>query len=308
MEGMKKWTIITLKLQITYKKKYSNIVFRTIPVDIKTTDLKNDLNDIVNEYIILVEDESPVDKVELLNRTDNIQEVNNKLKPLNKIRMKQSGVGIYDGYDKQEWDTNTGRCVFDYIIHKYGNIDGFKKVCNYESLCKIFYEIDDNEVNNCNELLKIGVNTNEIKRFCDKFDIPMYAVDEIENTFTQYIPSNRNKKCPALIYRLSNTHFYPINDNDKIKSIVKITSMINNINSDMIETYKPKEEADKIDDDIKDKLENVVFVDDINTTLLGMLNDGKIPDKIKLNDKQLVSFYIGKIKLKILIWLKEKKQ
>ena len=287
---------ITLKLRITYKKKYSNIVFRTIPVDIKTTDLKNDLNDIVNQYIIEVEDESPVDKVELLNRTDNIQEVNNKLKPLNKIRMKQSGVGIYDGYDKQEWDTNTGRCVFDYIIHKYGNIDGFKKVCNYESLCKIFYDIDDNEVNNCNELLKIGVNTNEIKRFCEEFNIPMYAVDEIENTFTQYIPSNRNKKCPALIYRLSNTHFYPINDNDKIKSIVKITSMINNINSDMIETYKPKEEADKIDDDIKDKLENVVFVDDINITLLGMLNDGKIPDKIKLNDKQLVSFYIGKIK------------
>jgi hypothetical protein len=287
---------ITLKLRITYKKKYSNIVFRTIPVDIKTTDLKNDLDDFVSKYIILVEDESPVDKVELLNRTDNIQEVNNKLKPLNKIRMKQSGVGIYDGYDKQEWDTNTGRCVFDYIIHKYGNIDGFKKVCNYESLCKIFYDIDDNEVNNCNELLKIGVNTNEIKRFCEEFNIPMYAVDEIENTFTQYIPSNRNKKCPALIYRLSNTHFYPINDNDKIKSIVKITSMINNINSDMIETYKPKEEADKIDDDIKDKLENVVFVDDINTTLLGMLNDGKIPDKIKLNDKQLVSFYIGKIK------------
>jgi hypothetical protein len=290
---------ITLKMRITYKKKYSNIVFRTIPVDIKSTSMKEDLNDIVNQYLEDVNDESPVDKVELLNRTDNIKEVNNKIKPLDKIRMKQSGVGIYDGYDNQEWDTNTGRCVFDYIIYRYGNIKGFKKICNYQSLCEIFYDIDEEDAgNDCNELLKIGVNTNEIMRLCKKVGVPMYAVDEIENTFSQFIPKNANRKAPALIYRLSNTHFYPINDTNKIKSIVKITSMINNVNSDMIENYKPKpkKEDDKANDDIKDKLENVVFVDNIGTKLLEMLNDGKIPDKLKLNDKQLVSFYIGKIK------------
>ena len=287
---------ITLKLQITYKKKYSSIVFRTIPIDIKSTNIKADLNDMVNEYLEGVEDESPVNMVELLNRTDNIKEVNNKVKPLNKIRMKQAGVVIYDGYDNQEWDSNTGRCVFDYIKYRYGNIDGFKKICNDESLCNIFYDIDDDddEVNNCNELLKIGVNTNEIKRFCDKFNIPMYAVDEIENTFTQFIPKNRNKKCPAMIYRLSNNHFYPINDTNKIQSIIKITSMINNMSSDIIETYKPKKEDEG--DDIKDKLENVRFVENIGDKLLEVLNEGKIPVKLQLKDKQLVSFYIGKIK------------
>ena len=293
---------ITLKLRITYKKKYSNIVFRTIPVDIKTTNMKEDLNDIVNVYIQGVEDESPVDRVELLNRTDNIKEVNNKLKPLNKIRMKQAGVGIYDGYDKQEWSTNTGRCVFDWIIYRYGNIKGFKKVCNYESLCNIFYDIDDDdndddEVNNPLDLLEVGVNTNNIKRFCEKFDIPMYAVDEIENTFTQFIPKIPNKKCPAFIYLLSNTHIYPINDKDKIKSIVKITSMINNVNSDIIESYNHKKEGvDKIDDDNKDKLENITFVDNVGDKLLEVLNDGKIPVKLNLKDKQLVSFNIGKMK------------
>ena len=298
---------ITTKIRILYKKKllsglpYIENRITTLPIDIKTTNLKNDLNDIVNVYIQEVEDESPVDTVELLNRNDNIQEVNNKLKPLNKIRMKQSGVGIYDGYDNQEWDTNTGRCVFDYIIYKYGNIDGFKKVCNYESLCEIFYNIDEEDAgNDCNELLKIGVNTNETKRFCEKFNIPMYAVDEIENTFSQFIPKNANRKAPALIYRVSNTHFYPINDTNKIKSIVKITSMINNINSDMIETYKHKpkktEGSGTPKEEVKDKLENVVFVDNIGDKLLEMLNNGKIPDKLKLNDKQLVSFYIGKIK------------
>ena len=52
--------------------------------------------------------------------------------------MKEAGAGIYDGYAGQEWNTNTGRCVFDYntgrcvfdYVYKYGNIDGFKKICN----------------------------------------------------------------------------------------------------------------------------------------------------------------------------------
>jgi hypothetical protein len=294
---------ITLYLRIKYKKDLKSgepqikDVFRTIPVDIKSTNIKTDLNDMVNEYIIEVEDESPVDTVKLLNRTDNIKEVNNKVKPLNKIRMKQAGVGIYDGYDNQEWSTNTGRCVFDYIKYRYGNIKGFKTVCNDdESLCKIFYDIDDDEdeVNNPLDLLNVGVNTNNIKRFCEKFNIPMYAIDEIENTFSQFIPKNRNKNAPAFIYLLSNTHIYPINDTNKIKSIVKITSMINNIKSDIIETYKPKKEDEG--DDIKDKLENVRFVENIGDKLLEVLNEGKIPVKLQLKDKQLVSFYIGKIK------------
>jgi hypothetical protein len=269
-----------------------------IDVKVNEEELENALLDIINEYIEEVIEESDVETADLINRKDSIQIVNNnKIKPLNKIRMKQSGVGIYDGYDNQEWSTNTGRCVFDYIKYRYGNIKGFKTVCNdNESLCKIFYDIDDDEdeVNNPLDLLNVGVNTNNIKRFCEKFNIPMYAIDEIENTFSQFIPKNRNKNAPAFIYLLSNTHIYPINDTNKIKSIVKITSMINNVNSDIIETYKPKKEDEG--DDIKDKLENVVFVDNIGDKLLEILNEGKIPVKIKLNDKQLVSFYIGKIK------------
>ena len=42
--------------------------------------------------------------------------------------MKSSSSYIYDGYDNQEWDTNTGNCEFDYIIYTYGRIDGFKKI------------------------------------------------------------------------------------------------------------------------------------------------------------------------------------
>lgn len=277
---------------------------RNVLVDntIKIKDLSNTLNDMVNEEVLNILDRSPVIALKIIRRNDNIQIANIKIKPLEKIRMRQSGVGIYDGYDKQEWDTNTGRCVFDYIIYRYGNINGFKKICNYESLCEIFYDTDDEGVNECAELLKIGVNTIEIRKFCERFNIPMYAVDEIENTFNQYIPKNRNKMCPAMIYRLSNKHFYPINDNDKIKSIVKITSMINNVNSDIIQAYKPEKkkqaEADKEADeaDEADGADDMIFVDDINAELLEMLKVGKIPVILNLREKRLVSFQINKIK------------
>lgn len=276
---------------------------RIIDIKVDKEELNDALKDIENEYVQEVFNESPVLSVDVISRKDDYKIVNNdKIKPLNKIRMKDAGAGLYDGYEPQTWDTNTGKCVFDYIIYRYGNIDGFKKICNYENLCNIFsvqnkYD-DDEEITNPLDLLKQGVASCEIKRFCRKFNIPMYAVDEIENIFEQYIPENRNKKCPAMIYRISNKHFYPIIDKLKIQSIVQITSVINNISSDIINNeYKPKKEAkDTLETDIKDNLENVVFVDDINKTLYKMLNMGKIPEKINLNDKDLVSFYIGKTK------------
>jgi hypothetical protein len=230
-------------------------------------------------------DACDIEDVNILNNTD-------KIKPLERIRMKQSGI-VY-GYNKQEWETNMGRCVFDYIIYRYGNIDGFKKICNYESLCKIFYDTDDcndEELTDYKDLLNVGVNTIEIKRFCERFKIPMYAVDELENTFNQYIPKTPNKKCPAMIYRISNKHFYPVIDKKKILSIVKITSMINKINNvnSMVETYKnSKEEPYNIDGDdniFEDFLENN-YNDILNETFDISNNNDDICD---INDDTIIA-------------------
>ena len=285
-------------------------ISKTLTVDVKADkeELNSVLMDIENEYIQKVLDESDVLSADRVSRKDSIQIVNNnKIKPLDKIRMKDAGAGLYDGYAQQVWDTNSGKCVFDYIKYRYGNIDGFKKICNDESLCNIFYNLDDEDDEGINEyadLLKIGVNTIEIRRFCERFNIPMYAIDEIENTFNQYIPQTPNKKCPAMIYRISNKHFYPVIDKEKILSIVKITSMINNISSDIITEsgYKQnakkqgKKDGDAPETDIKDNLENVKFVDGIYKILLDTLNKGVIPEKLSLNDKDLVSFYVGDTK------------
>lgn len=230
-------------------------------------------------------DACDIEDVNILNNTD-------KIKPLERIRMKQSGI-VY-GYNKQEWETNMGRCVFDYIIYRYGNIDGFKKICNYESLCKIFYDTDDcndEELTDYKDLLNVGVNTIEIKRFCERFKIPMYAVDELENTFNQYIPKTPNKKCPAMIYRISNKHFYPVIDKKKILSIVKITSMINKINNvnSMVETYKnSKEEPYNIDGD------DSIFEDFLKNNYNNILNEtfeilSNNNDRCDINDDTIIA-------------------
>ena len=209
-------------------------------------------------------DACDIDDVNILNNTD-------KIKPLERIRMKKSG--IYQGYNKQEWETNMGRCVFDYIIYKYGNIKGFKKICNYDSLCKIFYDTDDcndEELTDYKDLLNVGVNTIEIQRFCERFKLPMYAIDDNEKCFKQYKPQNRNTHAPAMIYRVSNEHFYPINDKLKIQSIVQITSMLNKINNvnSMVETYKnSKEEPYNIDGD------DSIFEDFLKNNYNNILNE-----------------------------------
>ena len=43
-----------------------------------------------------------------------------------------------DGAEEHDWDTKTNRCVYDYIIHKYGKAKGLIKQVNYLNLYNIF--------------------------------------------------------------------------------------------------------------------------------------------------------------------------
>jgi hypothetical protein len=262
-----------------------------IPVDIKTHP-----SSIAHDIINLIEDErehrlnkytsvgylGKVADIHVVTFETNVHPIKTEFKKLDSIRMRDSGAGLIDGYDKQDWDTNTGRCVFDYIIHRYGKIDGLKKVCTYDNLCEVFNREKGEE------LLKIGVNTEEIMRFCEAHNIPMYAIDDNEKTFKQYAPDYRNKKCPAMIFRLSNKHFYPVQNKSKIQSIIQSTSIINNIDSDMVrDTFQIA-----VSDDIKD-VKDVQFVEDINRQLLDTIKAGKIPERITLKKKELIGFSYG---------------
>ena len=83
--------------------------------------------------------------------------------------MRLAGSLNIDGYDTQEWDKKFDKCVYDYIIHTYGNIKGFKKVCNYEKLDEVFEDA---------ECSSKGVNSWNIRKWCMEYDIPMSAFDD----------------------------------------------------------------------------------------------------------------------------------
>ena len=248
--------------------------------------LEEEIFEITNDDYEEVEDESWVLAIESQDVKTTIKPVENTGRMEN-IRMRKSGAGLIDGYDKQDWDTNTGRCVFDYIISRYGNIKGFKNVCNYEDLNNIF----DNSIweEEKKDLLNVGVNTIEIQRFCERFKLPMYAIDDNEKCFKQYTPQNRNKNAPAMIYRVSNEHFYPC-PNKKIQSIIQTTSIINNIDSVMMNNnFKVKDE-----EEIKEYENiNIEYVDDIMDKLIEVINNGGIPEKVNMLKKKLYGFKYG---------------
>jgi hypothetical protein len=120
-----------------------------------------------------------------------------------------------------EWDTNTGRCVFDYLIWKYGNASGFKKLLGYDRndaykfLNDLFKEddIDYTSEFGFKEPLEAGVSVSQLEKFCDKFCIFMYAYDKDDDLIITYKPKKITSARYSLIFIVYDNHFYPVLDN-----------------------------------------------------------------------------------------------
>jgi len=134
-------------------------------------------------------------------------------------KMKMATLAL-DGELPQEWDTGTGRCVFDYLIYKYGDLKGFKKCMNYEYLNDLFdgrlnenYLDSDGKVLNPNQKpLDDGVSINQLEIFCNRFGVRMYVFSIDDHCIHHYKPPNINKNGRPLIFRIYNNHIYPIDD------------------------------------------------------------------------------------------------
>ena len=180
-------------------------------------------------------------KVELENITKNINLVPRITTPISNIRMRQSGALNYDYYDNQEWDSNTNKCVYDYIIHRYGNLKGFKKSCNYEKLEEIF----DN-----GKSLVEGVNSWGIRNFCIHFGIYMHGLDDEEHRFMHHVPNKiKHKDYPPMIFKVSNGHFYPI-PKERVRNVISINQIIDASSSMTYDINEVKEKGKINEEDI----------------------------------------------------------
>jgi hypothetical protein len=120
--------------------------------------------------------------------------------PTTSIKMKQAGALFLDGEEQHEFDTGAGECVFDWLIKAYGSRRGCKKIATRDSLTELFGE----------EALSAGVSCDDLVPFCDAVGCRMYALDETNNIIKTHTPSKLNNNVPPLIFRVKNSHFYPI--------------------------------------------------------------------------------------------------
>jgi hypothetical protein len=242
-------------------------------------------------------EESPIDDIKVQQVQDDFY-VSQQNGDLRQIRMRDAFSLMFSG-EEHTWDTKKGRCVFDYIIWRYGNIKGFKKVCNYFSLDDIFknYELINEDYKHkyyiqSDHPLSDGVDTIQITKFCRKFNIPMYALDEDNKVFHSYIPEKRNKDAPSLVYKVLNNHFYPIIDKNEIQSIShkestkSITFTKEKKDDEKTQEEKLKETIEKLQN--ANIWENVSNPNDIlfNT----IIEKQALPKKIKMHENKITEF------------------
>jgi nucleoside-triphosphatase THEP1 len=95
-----------------------------------------------------------------------------------------------------------------------------------------------------------------------------------------------------MIYRVSNNHFYPVQNKKKILSVAMTTSLMKQTESELIikDFRKNVEASDDIDD-----IDNVVFCESVYDELAKRINDDLvIPDRFHLKGGQLFSFRYGR--------------
>ena len=136
------------------------------------------------------------------------------------IKMKLASALNLDNGEVQTWDTGKGRCVFDFIIWRYG--PHHKKLCTYEMLEAIILA-DDPTSNPIEE----GVSAKQCISIANALGVRLIALDEDHNVILQHTPSKIRKDLPPLNFRVKNEHFYAIMDQSlslaKIKNVSSMT-------------------------------------------------------------------------------------
>lgn len=270
---------------------YDKMIQMNYDIKIKKKDIKKLLNEDIPKYLDNNATIGLGSAVLLFSSPDGKHTGNiiNTNKNYSSISMKDAYSFNLEDYDNQEWDTKKGRCVFDYIKYRYGNLKGLKLACNDEELIKIFG--DDNVLIN-------GVNTLQIKLFCINYKIPLYAYDENENLFHYYYPEKKINNHPSMMFKILNNHFYPIPEN-KRKKLINLKVGLN-IYSNLYNDIKTEKQIKEEIITLKANESSIIKLGEImneykKIPLINMYN-GKITS-IKLNDiKYLFSDDIGNIK------------
>ena len=227
--------------------------------------------------------------------------------------------------ESDDWDSNNGTCVMDWIYHHYINTMGFTKLLKkdgkeqaYQKLGALFkqyydkvmyqydneeYKLDNDrycETNNYDPI-KMGICINQLELFCDDYNISMYAFDKEQNVIKIKKQSERGRGM-AMIFIMANSHFYPIID-DKMR---KILIGKNQDNENSLNNYTNKEEnwfskdAEIVFEKKEREHSEPIFNDSKltnNEYAMKIINDtNTLPSNIRIEGASIESFMINKQK------------
>ena len=229
----KKTVLVTVKLASKVRKaakddkpagEWTN---RSWTLDIETTrgDMMNKVKKSIQEYIDMMEEESNIE-VAILKATFLSSSVKGSgLYAGASIKMKAASALDLDGAEVQTWDTGKGRCVFDFIIWRYGKFH--RKLCNYEMLEAIILA-DDPTSNPIEE----GVSATQCISIANALGVRLLAMDEDNNVILSHAPEKVRKDMPPLFFRVKNEHFYALMNNSLSLAQIKHTSEMTHFKKD----------------------------------------------------------------------------
>jgi len=230
-------------------------------------------------------------------------------KGIRQVRMRRMGALKldYDYIGDTSWDRQQDTCVFDWLFNEYACKSGFKKFLPkkdrdmaYDNLNDLF-KLDEDD-----EPLTEGVNIDQLRRFAEKFKLPMMGFDKNEKTIACYRPDVVNKEVKPLMFIIANGHLYPIDDKSKRLSMSSKVREENKKEEDRFvqiqnwtsEDFElaPKDEGEEgkeqplpIFPSNEDSIGNEYVMSIIKET-------NTIPRKLQVEGSKIVRFYIGEQK------------
>jgi hypothetical protein len=219
-------------------------------------EIKDQIDDAMNDYFNQQEEESPITSSGGDVNSYSVTPIDSNPCSMSSVRARETGALMLDGEaTSQPWHKKQGTCVYDYLIHTFGNRQGFKSSMNHESLTEIFKDPEDP----LDDPLKMGVNTWAIKRFCVRFNVTMIAYDRDLQVFDSHMVDNG--KNGSLLFKLANHHFYPIENPDRKRSL----TMKQRIKTECVREHVSKRKSDENNANA-DISSEVIFVDDVQSS------------------------------------------
>ena len=143
------------------------------------------------------------------------------------IMKKALAIDIENYVSNKEWNTGTGHCVPDCIIHQFKDVKGFKKKLNYIDIeNRSVYDASGVKYpdvwENPNEK---GYCINHIERWCDSCKVSLYVLQDGKKLISRIMPHNTG--LGALVFTIKNNHIYPIFDKKTRSGVIRGESFIN---------------------------------------------------------------------------------